>query len=206
MAKAGSKVDTRGRLLDAALTLFAERGYDRTTVGDIERGAGLAPRSGALYQYFSGKEELLHEVIERELAALGELGAVIDELPDPNLRSQLTVLARWNLASLARRAPLNRLLARDADRLPPALRRKLFDGLVARPYATIVEVLREQLPPEAAPRFDVEALALVFVQAMSGYQTMRERFGRVAGDVDEERFVRSWVDAALAIAREAGVE
>src|SRR2546421_9024600 len=38
---------TRARILDAAMALFAERGYQGTTVGDIEQAAGLAPRSGA---------------------------------------------------------------------------------------------------------------------------------------------------------------
>ena len=206
MGRTAPNTDTRTRLLGAALTLFAERGFDRATVADIERAAGLAPRSGALYQYFAGKEELLHAAIEQELVALEELGTVIDELPEPEMRSQLTALARWNLASLARRAPLNRLLARDADRLPPALRTKIFEGLVERPYTIIVQLLQEELPDAAVERYDLEALVLVFIQAMAGYQVMSERFGRVAGGVDDERFVNSWVDAVLAVARDAGVE
>ena len=188
------------------MTLFAERGYDGATVADIERAAGLAPRSGALYQYFAGKEELLHAAIERELVALQELGTVIEDLPEPGLRAQLTALARWNLASLARRAPLNRLLAREADRLAPSLRRKIFDGLVEQPYRIIVELLREELRDDAVEQFDLEAVVLVFIQAMAGYQLMGERFGRIVGGVDDERFVNGWVDAVLALAREAGVD
>lgn len=205
-SKPASHTDTRTRLLEAALGLFAERGYDRATVAEIERSAGLAPRSGALYQYFSGKEELLHAAVERELVALNELGSVIETLPAADLRSQLTALARWNLASLARREPLNRLLGRDADRLPPSLRTELYDGLVERPYERIVQLLNSQIPAPAAARYDVEALAVVFIEAMAGYQTMQERFGKVAGGVDDERFVRSWVEAALAVARDAEVE
>jgi len=40
--------------MTAAIELFAERGFDGTSVGEIERAAGLAPRSGALYQHFKG--------------------------------------------------------------------------------------------------------------------------------------------------------
>jgi AcrR family transcriptional regulator len=188
------------------MELFAEHGYDRATVAAIERRAGLAPRSGALYQYFSGKEELLRAVVERELAALQELGSVIEALPEDDLRAQLTALASWNLASLARREPLNRLLARDAARLPPPLRRKLYEGLVEAPYELVTGVLAEQLSAEAQERLDVDGLALVFIQAMAGYRTLRERFDRVPGGVDDERFVRSWVDAALAVAHETGIE
>jgi AcrR family transcriptional regulator len=197
---------TRARLLDAAMRLFAERGYDGTTIGDIERAAGLAPRSGALYQYFGGKQELLHAALERELRALDELGPMIDAPTATDLRAQLIALARWNLVSLSRREPLNRFLARDAHRLPPALRRKLYEGLVNRPYEQVVELLKRGLPRAEARRLDPEALALIFVQAMAGYRAMESRFGRVFGGVDDERFVRSWVEVALAVARDAGVE
>jgi AcrR family transcriptional regulator len=188
------------------MRLFADRGYAGTTVGDIEREAGLAPRSGALYQYFGGKEELLHAALERELAALEELGTVIETLPGEDLRSALTTLAQWNLTSLSRRESLNRFLARDADRLPAALRKKVYEGLVERPYDQIVQLLKAVLPADRTARLDAEALALVFIQAMAGYRSMATTFGKVAGGVDDERFVRTWVDVALAVAREAGVE
>jgi AcrR family transcriptional regulator len=188
------------------MQLFAERGYDGTTVGEIERAAGLAPRSGALYQYFSGKEELLRAAVERELSAVDELGSMIETLPPGDLRSGLTRLAEWNLASLARRKALNRFLARDADRLPPALKAKLYDRLVAQPYEQVFELLRAQLTAAERRRFDVEALALIFIQAMAGYRSMQATFGNVVGNVDDERFVRSWVEVALAVARDAGLD
>jgi AcrR family transcriptional regulator len=198
--------DTQERLLEAAMRLFAERGYDRATVGEIERAAGLSPRSGALYQYFAGKEELLHAAVERELSAVDELSSVIETLPESDLRSALTQLAEWNLASLLRRQTLNRFLAREADRLPPALRSKVYDRLVARPYEQVFELLKSQMPATEQRRFDPEALALIFVQAMAGYRSMHATFGKVVGGVDDKRFVRSWVEVALAVARDAGLD
>jgi AcrR family transcriptional regulator len=205
MAAGIQSPDTRTRLLDAAMELFAERGYTGSTVGEIERVAGLAPRSGALYQYFSGKEDLLHAALERELGAVDELASVIENLPTDDVRGALTRLAEWNLASLSRRRNLNRFIARDGDRLPERLQAQLYERLVARPFEQVVEILRAVLPPAAAGRFDVEALALIFVQAMAGYRNMESTFGKVVGDVDDERFVRSWVEVALAVARDAGV-
>ncbi|MGD2127294.1 MAG: TetR/AcrR family transcriptional regulator, partial [Desulfobacteraceae bacterium] len=52
-----SKEDTRGRIIDSAKRLFAEQGYQKTTVMDISRKAGLS--EAALYEYFQGKEDLL---------------------------------------------------------------------------------------------------------------------------------------------------
>lgn len=49
--------NTRERLVDSARRLFAESGYQKTTVMDIARDAQLS--EAALYEYFKGKEDLL---------------------------------------------------------------------------------------------------------------------------------------------------
>src|SRR6187549_2632501 len=49
--------DARGRLEKAAMELFEERGYARTTVGDIAERAGLTERT--FFRYFSDKREVL---------------------------------------------------------------------------------------------------------------------------------------------------
>lgn len=53
------------RLLSTATRLFAERGYDRTSVQEIVEHAGVT--KGALYHYFGSKEDLLHAVYSRLL-------------------------------------------------------------------------------------------------------------------------------------------
>jgi AcrR family transcriptional regulator len=185
----------------AAMDLFAERGFDGTSVGEIERAAGLAPRSGALYQHFKGgKEELLRSAIEHELRAIDELGSVMEMLPLGDLRAELTLLARWNLGSLERRSALARFVRRDAARLPPELRDELYDRLVGRPYEEVVAWLRGRFPP-APDAPDVPALALVIVETISAYHSLRLTFGRTPDDVDDERFIAAWVETALAVAR-----
>ena len=49
--------ETRERILDAALTLFREQGFDETTMRDIATKANVA--TGAAYYYFRSKEELV---------------------------------------------------------------------------------------------------------------------------------------------------
>jgi AcrR family transcriptional regulator len=192
--------------MSAAMALFAERGFDGTSVGAIERAAGLAPRSGALYQYFKGgKEELLRSTIERELEAIDELGSVLDMLPLGDLQAELTLMARWNLASLERRAQLSRFVRRDAARLPLDLRDTLYDRLVDQPYGLVVDWLRQRLPDsERAP--DLYPLALILVEPMASYRSIRQTFDRVPDDIDDERFIAAWVQTALALARHYGIE
>jgi AcrR family transcriptional regulator len=197
---------TRERLMTAAMELFAERGFDGTSVGEIERAAGLAPRSGALYQHFKGgKAELLRCAIDHELRAIDELGSVMQMLPLGDLRAELTLLARWNLGSLERRSALARFVRRDTARLPPELRDELYDRLVGRPYEQVVAWLGGRFPAAPEPP-DLHALALVLVEAISAYHSLRRTFGRTPGEVDDERFVAAWVETALAVARRYGVD
>lgn len=53
------------RLLAEATRLFAERGYDRTSVQEIVEAAGVT--KGALYHYFGSKDDLLSEIYGRVL-------------------------------------------------------------------------------------------------------------------------------------------
>ncbi len=61
----GSEAPVPQRLLAAATRLFAEQGYDRTSVQEIVEAAGVT--KGALYHYFGSKDDLLHEVYARVL-------------------------------------------------------------------------------------------------------------------------------------------
>jgi TetR/AcrR family fatty acid metabolism transcriptional regulator len=57
MPNKNSKESTRSRIINSAKKLFAEQGYQKTTIVDISRQAGLS--EAALYEYFQGKEDLL---------------------------------------------------------------------------------------------------------------------------------------------------
>jgi AcrR family transcriptional regulator len=61
---------TRGALLEAARSLFAERGYAGVGTEEIVRAAGVT--RGALYHHFDGKRELFEAVYERVEAGLAE--------------------------------------------------------------------------------------------------------------------------------------
>ena len=190
----------------AAIELFAERGFDGTSVGEVERTAGLAPRSGALYQHFKGgKQELLRCAIEHELRAIDELGSVMEMLPLGDLRAEFTLLARWNLSSLERRSALARFVRRDVDRLPPDLRDELYDRLVGRPYEQVLDWLQSRFAG-AAEQPDLPALAIVLVESISAYHSLRRTFDRAPASVDDQRFIAAWTETALAVARRYGID
>ncbi|RLC19811.1 MAG: TetR family transcriptional regulator [Deltaproteobacteria bacterium] len=70
MANNGSQKNTKDRIINSAKKLFAEQGYQKTTVVDISRQAGLS--EAALYEYFQGKEDLLLAIPDLWVAQLIE--------------------------------------------------------------------------------------------------------------------------------------
>src|SRR5919205_2527287 len=59
--------DKREAILRAATEVFARNGYFNAKVADVARAAGVA--DGTVYLYFKSKEELLHSIFDRGVAA-----------------------------------------------------------------------------------------------------------------------------------------
>ena len=57
-----SELSTRDRILDSALTLFSEKGYDGVGVDLIAENAGI--KGPSLYRHFKGKEDIFNCLIE----------------------------------------------------------------------------------------------------------------------------------------------
>ena len=55
--------DTKERILEAALELFAEKGYLGTSMSDIANRLRIT--KGALYKHYTGKQEILDSIVER---------------------------------------------------------------------------------------------------------------------------------------------
>ena len=70
MTREESRQLTRRRLIDAAANVFAQRGYRHASVEEIASRAGYT--IGALYSNFSGKDEVLLALLEREVARIAD--------------------------------------------------------------------------------------------------------------------------------------
>jgi len=84
------------RILLAAATAFAERGFHATTTRDIAAQAGLSP--AALYVYFRSKEEVLHQIVTSTLDFTVEVAATEANRagsPADRLASLVRVLTLW---------------------------------------------------------------------------------------------------------------
>lgn len=192
---------TRDRLLDAALELFAERGYTETTVGDIEAAAGLVPRSGALYKHFASKDALLHEALDRFVSSTAVVESrVFDFLPLGDMQAEATLLARTTMAHFSAQKDFLRIVFQERSRIPDVVD-QMYRRAVAPAYVIATQWVQRQIDAGLMGPCDAEAIAALIVVPFVGYQLEMNQFGVPPGNVDPERFVAAWVDLLMTYAQ-----
>jgi AcrR family transcriptional regulator len=182
---------TRERIIDEAMRLFSEQGYAATSIAKIEAGAGLSAGAGGLYHHFKSKEAVLAAGIERQLSrldALREIRRVLGPLGD--LKSELTLIARYVLAELDSESELLRILATEA-RNRPQLLTAAVDQLVNSTFegfATWIEERAERPISGASP----STIATLGLGSLLSNRLLRDVFG-IPSPVDDEALVDAWV-------------
>jgi AcrR family transcriptional regulator len=162
--------DSRGRLQEAALALYAERGFDQTTASDVAARAGLTERT--FFRHFADKREVLFSGSDllKERIVAGVAGAPVDAPALEAVASGLAAaavmlgagrrdLARQRHAVVAANPELReRELAKLAD-YAAAVATTLRERGVAEPAASLaadvgMAVLRAALERWARPGDD----------------------------------------------------
>jgi AcrR family transcriptional regulator len=196
-------VPTRERLLDAALELFAERGFTETTVGDIESAAGLAPRSGAMYKHFESKEALLRAALERFVAGSFAVDRqAFQLLPLGDMRAEALLLARTSMAYFASQRDFLRIVFQERARIPDIVQ-DMHRRAVAPAYAMAAEWVRRQVAAGLYPECDAEAVGALIAIPFVGYQLEVNLFDEPPGGVTAERFAASWVELLMSFGKGA---
>ena len=140
-------------ILDAAVRVFARKGYHASRVGDIAEEAGVA--HGLLYHYFASKEELLETVFRETWSDLLEAFARVADSDEPAVE-QLRQVAAILLRSWRRDPDLVRVLVREVGRSQTLPSRVDEIGAVFEAIERIVErgqaegELRDDVQPRLA--------------------------------------------------------
>lgn len=117
-----AKSDNEGRkqrILDAAANLFVHYGYDKTTVDDIAREAGVS--KGAIYLHFKSKDELFEALFIQEMTAHAERWFELIEA-DPN-GGTIAGMYKNTLYALSRSAFMSAMFKQDSRVLGSYLRK-----------------------------------------------------------------------------------
>ncbi|AVE04031.1 DUF1956 domain-containing protein [Pseudomonas palleroniana] len=94
--------ETRARIIEAAIVVFGERGYDRASTRDIATAAGV--NAPAIQYYFDGKEGVYLECVEHLITLLwGKMGPCVDaaECALGDAKAQDSALIEVSLGILA---------------------------------------------------------------------------------------------------------
>jgi AcrR family transcriptional regulator len=71
-AKVPGEKSTREKIFDAALDLFAERGYDGVSTRDIAAAVGI--KDSSIYKHYASKDEILEKIVDYPMARIGIIG------------------------------------------------------------------------------------------------------------------------------------
>ncbi|MBI1945803.1 MAG: TetR/AcrR family transcriptional regulator [Deltaproteobacteria bacterium] len=176
----------REALLDAALALFAERGFHGTTVPEVAERAKVA--TGTLYRYFEDKDALVNAVFRRCNEQLQQ--AVVEGFPtDAAVREQFVELWRrlWKFAE-ERPAMLDFLELHDHETYIDDYSRECQGKLLQPIVALLTDAQAKQI---------VKPLAPMMLWSMM--------WGAFAGLYKGVRKGRLKIDAELVTASEAAV-
>ena len=107
--------EKRRVILDAAVRVFARKGYHTSRVGDIAEDAGIA--HGLLYHYFSSKEQVLETVFRENWSELIDAFRRIEASDEP-ATEQLDGIVKVLLRSWRNAPDLVRVMVREVARSP----------------------------------------------------------------------------------------
>jgi len=162
--------ERREQLLDVGRTLFAERGFEATSIEEIAARAGVS--KPVVYEHFGGKEGLYAVVVDREMSDL--LQRLTTALSSGHPRQLVEQAALALLTYIEEQTDGFRILSRDA---PVASSSGTFSSLL-NDIASQVEhiMIREfearEIRTELAPMY---AQMLVGMVALTGQWWLEER-------------------------------
>ena len=158
-AKTNGTDNTRERLLNAALTLFAAKGYVATSTQEIIEAAGVT--KPVLYHYFESKEALFRELVggiyDATAAAWDDVRA-----RETSAVARLRGIARVSFEGSARDPRLPRLLLQTHYGPPIAELRTFMEGHTARRFGAVVEIIAAGLRDGELRGGDAPSLALLY--------------------------------------------
>jgi len=187
---------TRQAILDAALALFADKGYFGTSLRDVAGAVGV--RESALYNYFPGKEALFEALLEADSALKSEQLSVLFDTPTLDSRQLLERLAEFTLERFMqpRQQQLFRILMSDGMRLAREGRINLLERMGSSRQE--LQDLMQRLVDEGFLRDeDPELLVMQFFGPLLFWRQLQAAGATTAVVRDRRTFVRAHIDHFL---------
>jgi len=156
------EVATRDRILAAAMTVFAAKGYHGAIVDDIVEASGTS--KGAFYHYFPSKQGIFLTLMD-ELAILVEKGVEIAIEAEHGALAKVEAALRVVMETAAAERDMAKILLVEAVGLGPGFEQKRLE--IHRRFAAVIQRhLDRALADGDIPRQDTTLAAQVWIGAL----------------------------------------
>jgi TetR/AcrR family transcriptional regulator, fatty acid metabolism regulator protein len=198
--RAVSAEEKRRLILDAAVRVFARKGFHLSRVGDIAEEAGVA--HGLLYHYFASKDEVLEVIFRDHWDALFERIHAAESSDEPPLE-QLRGVARALFHGWLRERDVVRVVIRDIARTTEL---EGHVGELVKPIGSIRRIIeRGQETGDFRTDLDAYTAAIIFYGAIDELITGWV-LGRLAGGEDDVAAAEDHVVAILGSGLDASAD
>jgi TetR/AcrR family fatty acid metabolism transcriptional regulator len=158
-----NKTATRERILQAALQVFAEKGYHRAAVDDVVRVSGTS--KGAVYHHFPNKEALFLALVD-ELSARLATAVTTAIQTSQGAVAKVEAALQAGLQTFARHRELARILLLEPVSLGQAYEAKRAE--VHGRFAALIQIYLDQAVAEGSiPPLDTRVATLAWLGAVN---------------------------------------
>ena len=156
---------TRQAILDAALDLFADKGFFGTSLRDVAKAVGV--RESALYNYFAGKDALFDALLQAHETTKSERLTAFAEGPIADGRVLLEQLAITTLEAFVepREQKMFRILMSDGVRMAKLGRFNLYERM-ASGRVSVAAILERLIREGWLRRADSHLLGITFMSPL----------------------------------------
>jgi AcrR family transcriptional regulator len=185
--KEGVAVKNLVKILDAALTLSNEKGFAAMSLRDLSAKAGLS--MGALYTYFSSKEELLQMIQRQSSVVVQVLLDQIDGIEDPRSKLKRVVQSHLFLSEVMQ--PWFYFAYMETKNLAKQEHKKAIEAELAT-EKLLIDIMKEGLEKGTFKAVNMELTGAVIKAMLQDWYLKRWKYAR--RNVSVEKYAAFVVD------------
>jgi TetR/AcrR family transcriptional regulator len=198
-ARQRRKADRPHELLEAALTLFVDKGLAATRAEEVAKLAGVS--KGTLYLYYPSKDELFKAVVRAYLTqVIVEGGELVDQFEGPT-SELLPMLAHtwWSRVGVSKASGLLVLIMAEAKKFPE-LAQFYVDEVVAPSQALLARSVQRGMDRGEFREMDVTSVVHALIAPLQFLILYRQCTAACTAnpvEIDPEQFLNTQMDLLL---------
>jgi AcrR family transcriptional regulator len=187
-----------GEIVDAALSLFVERGFSATRLDDVAERAGVS--KGTVYLYFDSKEALLAEAVGRDIGPMliEFAGQIDDESWSASVLIERFMRRWWSLLSASNLQGVPKLMVSESGNFPELARHFVVNFIARMQDELLAAVLRKGIARGEFAPMDVPYAVRVLIHGLVFLPVWLHSLGKVdPRELEPQRYLDCWLDLTL---------